>query len=112
VTDVEEKVAFLEGRLVEQSNALGGIPGAIASLEARLDRRIEKFEQSVNQQIEKFEQSVNQRFESAEQSVARRFERVDQRFDTLDAKMSRQFMWLAGMLLTTLVAVVAALVTR
>jgi len=101
VIDVEEKVAFLEGRVVEQSNALGGILKAMASLENRLDRRIESFEQS-----------VNQRFESAEQSVARRFERVDQRFDALDAKMSRQFMWLAGMLLTTLVAVVTALVTR
>jgi ABC-type phosphate transport system auxiliary subunit len=49
---------------------------------------------------------------SLENRLQRRFERVDQRFDALDAKMSRQFMWLAGMLLTTLVAVVAALVTR
>ena len=64
---------------MEQSNSLGGIREAMASLENRLERR---------------------------------FERVDQRFDALDAKMSRQFMWLAGMLLTTLVAVVAALVTR
>jgi hypothetical protein len=51
---------------------------------------------------------VSQRFERVDQ----RFDRVDQRFDALDAKMSRQFMWLVGMLLTTLVAVVAALVTR
>lgn len=77
--DVEERVAFLEGRVVEQSNTLGGIREAMASLENRLDQR---------------------------------FERVDQRFDALDAKLSRQFMWLAGMLLTTLIAVVAALVTR
>lgn len=77
--DVEERVAFLEGRVVEQSNTLGGIREAMASLENRLDQR---------------------------------FERVDQRFDALDAKLSRQFMGLAGMLLTTLVAVVTALVTR
>jgi uncharacterized coiled-coil protein SlyX len=79
VIDVEERVAFLEGRVVEQSNTLGGIREAMASLENRLDQR---------------------------------FEHVDQRFDALDAKLSRQFMWLAGMLLTTLVAVVTALVTR
>jgi hypothetical protein len=49
---------------------------------------------------------------SLENRLDQRFERVDQRFDALDAKLSRQFMWLAGMLLTTLIAVVAALVPR
>ena len=34
---------------------------------------------------------------------------MDRRFDMLDAKMSKQFMWLAGMQTMTLAAVVAAL---
>ncbi len=99
--NVEERVAFLEGRVVEQSNTLGGIRETMASLENRLERRLESLEQSLSQRLQALEASVSQRFE-----------RVDQRFDALDTKMSRQFMWLAGMLLTTLVAVVAALVTR
>jgi uncharacterized coiled-coil protein SlyX len=34
---------------------------------------------------------------------------MDRRFDILDAKMSKQFMWLVGMHTMTLIAVVAAL---
>jgi uncharacterized coiled-coil protein SlyX len=34
---------------------------------------------------------------------------MDRRFDSLDAKLSKQFMWLAGMQTMTLLAVVAAL---
>ena len=38
-----------------------------------------------------------------------RFEGVDRRFDALDSKMSRQFMWLIGIQVTTLAAIVTAL---
>jgi hypothetical protein len=44
VIDVEEKVACLEGRVVEQSNTLGGIREAIVSLENRVERRLESFD--------------------------------------------------------------------
>jgi glutathione S-transferase len=47
-----------------------------------------------------------------EQRTDTRFDTVDRRFDALDAKMSRQFMWLAGVQITTLVAIVAALISR
>lgn len=56
-----ERLAFLEGRVVEHSRQIDGIRGAI---------------------------------------------------EGLDSKMSRQFMWLVGIQVTTLVAIVAALVTR
>ncbi|HSG00836.1 MAG TPA: hypothetical protein VLA20_06875 [Vicinamibacterales bacterium] len=56
-----ERLAFLEGRVVEHSRQIDGIRGAI---------------------------------------------------EGLDTKMSRQFMWLVGIQVTTLVAIVAALVTR
>lgn len=57
----EERLAFLEGRVVEHSRQIDGIRGAIESL---------------------------------------------------DEKVSRQFMWLVGFQVTTLAAIVAALVTR
>jgi hypothetical protein len=47
-----------------------------------------------------------------EQRTDTRFDTVDRRFDALDVKMSRQFMWLAGVQITTLVAIVAALISR
>lgn len=58
---IEERLAFLEGRVVGHTTQIDGIREAIASL---------------------------------------------------DEKVSRQFMWLVGMQVTTLAAIVAALVTR
>ncbi len=37
---------------------------------------------------------------------------MNRRFDAMDDKMSRHFMWLAGMLITTLAAMLAAVVIR
>jgi len=86
VAALDERVAFLEGRVVEHSHMLDGIREAIVHLEQRMDRRFELIEQ--------------------------RFVGIDQRIDNLDAKVSRQFMWLVGIQVTTLVAIVAALVAR
>lgn len=69
---VDERVAYLEGRVEDQSHMVNGMREALMSLEARMDRR---------------------------------FEGIDQRFETLDAKMSRQFVWLVGIQVTILIAV-------
>lgn len=42
----------------------------------------------------------------------RRVDRVEHRIDGLDDKMSRQFLWLVGIQITTLVAVVGAVLSR
>lgn len=47
-----------------------------------------------------------------EQRTDARFDAVDRRFEALDAKMSWQFTWLVGIQITTLVAIVAALIAR
>ena len=41
-----------------------------------------------------------------------RFEAVDRRLDALDDKVSRQFTWMVGIQVTTLVAIVGALLAR
>jgi hypothetical protein len=41
-----------------------------------------------------------------------KFDAVDRRFERLDDKMSRQFVWMTGIQITTLVAVVAALISK
>ena len=94
---LEERVAFLEGRIVEHSRTMDGIREAIVALEQRMDRRFE---------------GVDRRFESME----RRFEaldlKLDQRTAALDEKISRQFTWVVGIQVTTLVAIVASLLAR
>jgi predicted nucleic acid-binding Zn-ribbon protein len=86
MTAIEERVAFLEGRMDEQSHRIDGIREAIASLEQRMDARFE--------------------------AIDRRFEMIEQKFTLLDAKIDNRFLWLVGTQVTTLVAIVAALVAR
>ncbi len=44
--------------------------------------------------------------------IDRRFEGVERRLDAVDEKLSRSFVWLVGVQVTTLAAIVAALVAR
>lgn len=83
---LEERVAFLEGQVSEQSHAMLETRDAVRSLERRMDARFE--------------------------AVDRRFESIDRRIDGLDDKLSRQFVWLVGIQVTTLVAIVSAVLAR
>lgn len=91
---VEERVAYLEGRVEEHSQMVNDLRETVVALRNDMNRRFEQ---------------VDQRFLHLEEKMVRRFEQVDFRFDSLDAKMSRQFMWLAGMLVTTLIAMLGTL---
>lgn len=92
--DIDERVAFLDGRVEEHSQMVNGIRDALTSLEARMDRRFEQ---------------IDRRFEQFETRVDQRFMQVDARIDALDGKVSRQFVWLVGLHVTTLITVMAAL---
>jgi len=83
---LDERVAYLEGQVSEQSHARLGLRDAVRSFEHRVDVRFE--------------------------AVDRRFDAVDRRLDSLDGKVSRQFVWLVGIQVTTLVAIVTALLAR
>ena len=87
---LEARVSYLEGQVEGHSENLSGVRDSVTSLEARMDRRFD--------------------------AVDRRFEGVDRRFDALDQKIDRQFHWMVGLQLTTLVsiigAVIAAVLTR
>ena len=47
-----------------------------------------------------------------ERRMDARFETMDRRMNSLDDKVSRQFFWLVGIQVTTLVAIVGALLTK
>jgi chromosome segregation ATPase len=104
---LDERVAYLEGQVNEQSHAQFEIRDAIRSLEHRVDVRLE----SVDRRFE----AVDRRFEAIDRrfdAVDRRFEAVDRSLSALDDKLSRQFMWLVGIQVTTLAAIVGALLAR
>src|SRR5688572_15126102 len=90
---LEERVAYLEGQVSEHSHTLIEIRDSVRhfeQLEGRCDTRFDQLER---------------RFET-------RFDVSDRRFEALDDKVARHFTWLVGIQVTTLAAIVGALLAR
>jgi hypothetical protein len=94
---IEERVAYLEGQVSEHSHTLVEIRDSIREFERRVNARFDLFEQRFTQ--------LERRFET-------RFDVVERRFEGLDDRVARQFTWLVGIQVTTLVAIVGALLAR
>jgi len=86
---VEERVAHLEGQMIELSQGLSEVKGTIRHLGERVDARFD---------------AVDRRFEALDDKMSRQF-------DALDSKVSRQFVWLVG-IVTALVAMAGAVLSR
>jgi uncharacterized coiled-coil protein SlyX len=80
---LDERVAFMEGQMGEQSTMIENVRNTCARLEARIDR--------------------------LEDRMDHRFEAVDARFDALERKVDHGFVWLVGIQVTTFVAIVVAI---
>jgi predicted RNase H-like nuclease (RuvC/YqgF family) len=101
VPTLEERVAYLEGQVSEHTHTLIEIRDAIRQLDQRFDARFEQVDR-------RFEQ-VDRRFEQLERRFDTRFDVYDRRLEGLDEKVSRQFTWVVGIQVTTLIAIVGAL---
>ena len=97
MTTLEERVAYLEGQVSEHSQTLIEIRDSIRHLEQRFDGRFEQ---------------MDRRFDQLERRFETRFDVYDRRLEGLDEKVSRHFTWLVGIQVTTLVAIVGALLAR
>jgi len=83
---LDERVAYIEGRLEEQSQRfdvrLNGLDAKVDRLDAKVDRLDAKLD-----------------------GIA---QRLDSRIDVLDATASRHFTWLVGIQVAVLIAIVTA----
>ena len=105
---IEERVAYLEGQVSEHTQTLIDIRDSIRQLEQRFDGRFD----TVDRRIDELEH----RIEGLEVKLERRIEGLEDKFERrsegLEDKMSRHFTWLVGIQVTTLVAIVGALLAR
>jgi predicted nucleic acid-binding Zn-ribbon protein len=104
VIQIEPRIALVEHRVEEHTQAIGGLREAVVSLDQRvqgLDQRVGRLEDRVGR--------LEDRVGRLEERVDRGFDRVDRRFDALDEKMSRQFRWQTGILLSGLIAMMGTL---
>ena len=87
VATLEERVAYLEGKVEEHSRGLEDLKHLIINLDQKVNRRIDALDQKVD------------RFR----------EELSSRIDALDQKFSRYFLWLIGIQITILLAIIATL---
>ncbi len=94
VKTVEERLNLAEHQVAENARGIEGLREAVVDLGRRMDRGFE---------------AVDRRFETMERRFEAMEQRVDQRLDRLDEKMSRQFFWVVGIQITTVLAMTGAI---
>jgi hypothetical protein len=97
VSTTEERLAFLEGWAGEHAHVTNDIRYSLNRLEARLSL---------------FEDRVGRRFGVIEARLTALDEKLDRKIDSLDQKFDRKFTWLAGLQVTTLITIAAALLAK
>ena len=122
VKTVEERLTVAEQQVEENARATEGLRGAVVELGRRMeqgfeaiDRRFEAIDRRFEAMERRFE-AIDQRFEAMErrfEAMEGRFDRMEQRFeqrlDRLDQQMSRQFFWVVGIQITTVLAMTGAI---
>ena len=92
---LEERVAYIEGQMAEQSHVFVALKESLARLDQRMEGRFNALDQRMDGVALK-------------ESVAR----LDLRMDALEEKISRQFLWMVGIQITILMAVLGAVLSR
>lgn len=102
MSTIDERVAALEARIDAHAVSTTDVRGALAELQAQMNRRFEQVDR-------RFEQ-MELRFLGVDNRLNDLQAQMNQRFDSVDQKIDRHFTWLVGMQVAVLVAVVGALV--
>jgi len=89
-TTLEERVAYLEGRVEEQSR----LGEELREMVFHLDQKVDRFREELAAQIRDVDQ------------------RLSAQIQALDQKLTRYFTWLVGLSFAVLLAVLAALLGR
>ncbi len=88
--DIEQRVKMVEERMADHTRLFADIKQDLRQFEARVDRR----------------------FEQVEARLTGLDQKMDSGFAAVDHKLESGFRWTAGVILTGLIAIVAALLAR
>jgi predicted RNase H-like nuclease (RuvC/YqgF family) len=94
---LEERVAYLEGKVEEHSKVWSDLKDMMINHDAKMIA----FEQRIDRRFE----AIDRRFEA----IDRRFEAIDRRFEAIDQKFSKYFLWIIGIQVSVLLAVIASM---
>ena len=101
MTAIEERLAFVEGRMTEHSQMFPDLREAMGRLERQLDGRLDRMGNRLDR--------MDDRLDRMEGRLDRLEARLDAGLSELRTAMTRHFQWIVGIQVTTLVTVVATL---
>ncbi len=87
---VEERIAYLEGKVEEHSRGFG----ELREMVIHLDQKVDRFREELAARIDALDQ------------------RLSARIEALDQKVSKQFIWLVGIQIMVLLSVIGALLGK
>lgn len=101
---LEERVAYLEGKVEEHSKAWEDLKDMIIHLEGRinaLDQKVDRRIDALDVKVERFREELSRRIDS-----------LDHRIDSLDQKFSRYFLWIIVIQMSIFLAIIASFLRR
>ncbi len=101
---LEERVAYLEGKVEEHSKVWSDLKDMMVNHDSKMiafEQRIDKRFEAIDRRFE----AIDRRFEV----IDRRFEAIERRIDTLDQKFSKYFLWMIGIQVSVLLAIIATM---
>jgi predicted nucleic acid-binding Zn-ribbon protein len=102
-TSLEERVAYLEGKVEEHSYAWQDLKEAIRETNQRITNMEQKFDQRFTQ--------IDQRFIQIDQRIANMEQKFDQRFTQIDQRIDKLFFFILATLASSIGALISALVS-
>ena len=99
---VEERVAYLEGKVEEHSRGFGEIRDLLVHTDGHV--------LALDQKVDRFRMELGSRIDSVDRKVDRFRDELAGRIDAMDRKVSRQFTWLVAMQIAFMLTVVGALI--
>jgi uncharacterized coiled-coil protein SlyX len=92
---LEDRISFVEGRVMEQSNVFAALRSTLTGLDSRMT--------ALETRVSDMESRLDGRIDSLEH-------RMDARFEQLDHKLDQRFGWLIGLQITTILAFVGSVI--
>lgn len=102
-TTLEERVAYLEGKVEEHSGAWEDLKDMMIHLNEKVDRRVD----ALDQKVDNFREELSGRINALDRKLDSRVDSLDSKINALDQKFSRYFLWIIGIQVTIFLAIIA-----
>jgi len=112
VTEIEERVARLEGRMDEHSRFFESISVKLTLLEDKGDRNKEDLEKRIDGVRNDLEKKIDGVRDDLEKKVDGVRNDLEKKIDTLRREMYTNFRWIVGIQLTTWITVLLAILFK